>query len=153
MLDIEKVVDGIETSQKFAFTAEIADGSDGEFLPGTDSEYTVDEDGKISFELGHGDIFHINVTPGATVTVTETGGAAFYVSYTEEGTDHLSKGPSDSFLMEEDRSITVTNTVGVSLPSTGGVGRCPVYVMGALFLAAAAVFGHTLRRRRGAGEE
>lgn len=140
-LKITKKVVGAATNEKFSFTATV---EDGEFIEG--EGYTIDN-GQIQFRLGADDSITLNVSSGATVTVTETGYDGYYVKFTD-GKGLYKDGASNRFLMEDDREITVTNTVGNPLPTTGGRGTAMFYILGASLLGGALIYGLIQRRKR-----
>ena len=75
------------------------------------------------------------------------------ISWNEEGNltaGYNTDGVTGSVIVDKDTStITVTNSTGAVLPSTGGPGTTYVTIGGLLLMAAAVGGGYGLRRRRG----
>ena len=142
-LSITKSVVGTDTTDSFSFIASVVDGSFAE-----SNGYTINLDGSVNFSLTDGDSIELMVSPSATVSIRETTTDGFYVKFTDASTAYTHNGPSDSFEMTGDRSITVVNTAGAELPSTGGIGVYPIYALGVLLVAGSVMYGCILRRKR-----
>ena len=140
-LKVTKILPGSTSTREFEFTAT---AEDGEFIAG--EGYTIDQNGQAVFNLRNAESVSLQVTEGATVTLSETNYQGYSVSFS--GADNYHKdGASDSFLMDGDREITVTNRPGAALPTTGGRGVVPLYVCGTLLIMAVVLI--TIERKRG----
>ena len=135
---VKKEVDGIESTQDFPFTAVVIT-EEGESDP-------------ITFELANGEDYDLSVPSGASVRITETSHGGYYVKF-YDGSAYY---PGDSYTLDAvsaDAELTVINTAGSTLPSTGGIGRTSLYLIGILLITGAVVFGYAPRRKRERGSD
>ncbi len=145
LLTITKAVDGSSAANEdFPFTltsSEAMKSGDG---------YTLSDDGKTAtFSLKNGESVTLTVYTGSEIRLTETAHNG-YIVLIKEGTQLLANGDSAAFEISstKDRTVTVHNTPGVELPSTGGMGTHWITVAGLLFMTFAIVGGYRLRCKR-----
>lgn len=148
---ITKTVTGNVSPQglKFSFTATVL--YNGEiYSPATNSAYTVNEDGTVTFELEADETVTIRGIPvGAQITVTETVRDGFEPSYTVGGT--VTEGDTVTLTVAESANSIVCNNEGTYLlPQTGGTGITTYTMAGMmlmLFSAAYLLYRFSKRRR------
>lgn len=149
VLTVKKQVTGIDTTQKFAFTATL---KNGEFpVPEDGARYTIDENGVAHFSLADGESVTLIVPLDAEVTITEANPDGFY-PLIKQGEVTVADGNSATVEINGDTEITVINTAGYELPDSGGLGT-HIYILGGLVLMTAAlIYSLSMRRRRGRRE-
>lgn len=145
---VTKQVEGNAANQAdvFSFTAEVYDlsGSLITNLPAGEG-YTVNADGTLSFELGHGESVNLQMLPiGGKLKVTEHEHASVYSAAWQpegEGT-----GNTRTYPIASGMAITVTNTRNVEI-QTGLVVETEPYLL-LMSLVLLGLLGWQYRRRR-----
>ena len=147
-----KKVAGSTAAQTFSFEAKLS--GDAKFTEGTG--YTLSEDKQTAtFELldhkaNPESEVSLIVPVNANLTVKELTHDGYYVTF--DAGDHRT-GDTYTFTVTADTTLTVTNTVGSTLPTTGGVGKETLYLIGAVLILGAVVYGCTPKRKRERGSD
>ena len=86
---------------------------------------------------------------GAEVTITEISHDGFNVKFTDNASAYVHVGYTDTYELNENKTVTVVNSAGTELPETGGIGVYPIYALGIVLIAGSIMYGFVLRRKRG----
>lgn len=155
-LTIHKTVSGATTDASFPFELTVCDSS-GQAIDLTDLDLPTgvtlkSKDGVkciIAFSLKDGDTLTLTklIPKDAKLTLNETAHDGYSVTMSV-GTLGNFIGDSRSFDMGDDLAVTVTNTAGTQLPSTGGSGTLLFTLGGLLIISAACVYIMLAEKRR-----
>ncbi|GEM_PF-5706102 len=151
-LKITKNILGAETHQSFPFELTVlnSDGSVADLSTVSLPAYLSLKSGTtnvLCFSLEGGENIDLDdiLPAGANLTLTETSHVGYSVTM-DTDTEHYD-GDSQSFVLNDDMSITVTNAAGCALPETGGIGNYLFYALGILLIAGSIMCGYILRRK------
>lgn len=146
----------VDQNNKGLTGAEFTLEKQGRDLQGAET-WTAVGTGKVTVDKADG-VTVSHLTDG-TYRLTETKAPDGYVIITDAPTftitnGALTKGTGTGDVMVVDdstKTVSITNTPGTPLPSTGGTGSLP-YLLGGSALITTAILGYALRRRSGGGE-
>ncbi len=157
-LVLEKIVSGIETTDKFPFEIILTD-SQGNPLTGSykvlasdDSmdEIMLDNEGKATVSLGHKESITIKGLPnGAKWTITETVQDGYISSIVIGEADAVEKNSASGDVADGSNHITFTNTATYELPETGGFGVNPYIIGGTMMMILSGFFLLYKNNKRG----
>ena len=140
---LTKDVEGITTDKKFEFVVTAENGE----ITAAPEGCTTDESGRLHFLLGDDESAQLTVLEGTDLTVSEPSHNGYYAKIFDGSA--YKNGDKQTFSgIDKNMEIKVINTAGASLPSTGGIGREAVYVIGFTLIAAAVIYGYEPRRKR-----
>ena len=160
-ITVAKIVSGIETKESFPFELTVSD-SDGAGidLSGIELPNGVTLKAKdgisnvLEFRLSDKEYVTLeNLIPkGANLTLTEKEHNGYIVTMNADDLGNFS-GDSQSFDINSELKITVTNSAGVRLPETGSAGNLLLTLGGLLIIAGACVYRCIQKCSRERGSE
>ncbi len=143
---------GLTAGNAYAFTRYTsANGIDwtAETGTGATGTLTANASGALSFTLGHHQRIVIIIPSGMAVTVSETN-SIYKESYVIGNGSSTVGYTTESITMDDDTSVTFTNTLNAVAPTGYGTATTPYVLM---LMAGLALVLTLMRRRKGGGED